>query len=286
MILDGYIGNREIWLCPSAKLEGGANFIVNAAWPGGWMAYLRDNAGLWPTASGAAPCWISFPSGWGGEVTDSIAQDRMGARVSGGASAARGCFLQSIAINTKPLLEKSTSRFEDPSWTMAFADGGNRVEMTDPHGTAFPDMCFVACLGCFGSGYYGTTYGMIGADWANCPWSQECGANVSMQGPDMVANLVKRAARHLGGSNLGFLDGHAAWMAARAILAESPRYLRGGGGLASWFNHDPGPLVPRKLKEISLWWTNGGGMTAAGDPAAGIPEGYNPCPANLPYPLY
>jgi prepilin-type processing-associated H-X9-DG protein len=85
---------------------------------------------------------------------------------------------------------------------------------------AVPDVCNLPCAG----------PGCWMADWANCPWSQICGAH-----PEWIADrsILSRKARHLGGSNVGFIDGHAKWFSVGAIFAEAPRYACGcwGGGL-------------------------------------------------------
>ena len=54
------------------------------------------------------------------------------------------------------------------------------------------------------------------ADWEGCPWSQQCGA-----GGDFATNaeVRKRFARHEGGSNIAFVDGHVKWMSVEEILA-------------------------------------------------------------------
>jgi prepilin-type processing-associated H-X9-DG protein len=39
---------------------------------------------------------------------------------------------------------------------------------------------------------------------------------------------IKQFTRHLGGSNLGFMDGHAKWFAAGEIAANSPWCDRNG----------------------------------------------------------
>ena len=56
------------------------------------------------------------------------------------------------------------------------------------------------------------------ADWANCSWTQQCGAGDPRFQTDPNYRKQNAGTRHLGGSNLGFADGHAAWMNAEAIL--------------------------------------------------------------------
>jgi len=101
VVLDEYVKNREVWSCPSAKMIGGASFIL----PGpDWVGYLQANEGQWGHASPighAGPCLWSFPPGWGGEVTDSIVQQRLAAPFGGAYqdTVASKSFVQSIATN-------------------------------------------------------------------------------------------------------------------------------------------------------------------------------------------
>ncbi|HUW13007.1 MAG TPA: H-X9-DG-CTERM domain-containing protein, partial [Anaerolineae bacterium] len=78
---------------------------------------------------------------------------------------------------------------------------------------------------------------------------------------DMITDPQNRKdrARHLGGSNVGFMDGHAAWFQAEYILSESPQYSCGCWG---------GGVVYRKFKGISAM----GPTSAAGTGA--IPGDY------------
>jgi prepilin-type processing-associated H-X9-DG protein len=54
------------------------------------------------------------------------------------------------------------------------------------------------------------------ADWANCPSSQTCG--VVSPAPFFDPEARKKYGRHMGGVNLGFLDGHAQWMSSEAVI--------------------------------------------------------------------
>jgi prepilin-type processing-associated H-X9-DG protein len=75
---------------------------------------------------------------------------------------------------------------------------------------AYPDIC---CLGCSGVCSW--------VSWELCTWAADCG--LYQQAPNdgsFITNpeLRKPYARHLGGVNLGFLDGHAAWWASERII--------------------------------------------------------------------
>jgi prepilin-type processing-associated H-X9-DG protein len=84
---------------------------------------------------------------------------------------------------------------------------------------AYPDLCGIECANTWGS-----------TDWEMAA-SGECDDSLMFpgcwqvwapSGDSHVANvsLRKPYARHLGGVNLGFLDGHAAWMNSEALLAK------------------------------------------------------------------
>ena len=61
------------------------------------------------------------------------------------------------------------------------------------------------------------------ADWANCPGTQTCGLDVHAR-DEWFGDPGYRAkyARHMGGANLGFADGHASWWAAQALETQTP----------------------------------------------------------------
>ncbi len=233
VILDPYLGNRDVWRCPSARVEQGANWI--AAGGADWPRHYQAHEGEWGIRSGISeyvcgplrnqfgPCSgdKAYPPGWGGEVTDSIAQRRLAVYFHGffPEYTSKGAFLKSLLTNAD-LGGRKLASIVDPTWTVVTGDAG---VYTDPAGVeilAFPDMCGAGCY---------TTH--------------------------------ERTARHLGGSNIGFLDGHAKWFLAEWILSESPRYALG------WRQ---GRLVYRKLKGIRPW----GPTSAAGSPKDGVPEGY------------
>jgi len=265
VVLDAYIGNRDIWSCPSAKREDYTGVIIPSSYPGGYTQAWRDY-GFGPIY----PCYNSWPSGWGGTTTDSFTQLVLGTSGPGAFHMSIGCNLSAIGL--------SPARIEDPSWFVCFGDSG-------PWATwdlwvsylATPDACkYVPMLICAPDGpSYPGYWELCLADWTNCPWSVDCSLSVADK-HTLADSAVKKGGRHLGGSNIGFADGHAAWMPARQIFAESPRYSQGGF---------LGALVPRKLKGLSM-----GNLptTAAGDPAAGVVEGTWPagCGGSDPTPLY
>ncbi|MCJ7751728.1 MAG: hypothetical protein MUQ65_11650, partial [Armatimonadetes bacterium] len=64
-------------------------------------------------------------------------------------------------------------------------------------------------------------------DWENCPEAVACSAPPAWS---TDPRELSAHARHLGGSNMGFLDGHAGWMSQGQIIAHAPRYSCGCWG--------------------------------------------------------
>jgi prepilin-type N-terminal cleavage/methylation domain-containing protein len=220
VVLDEYIKNRDVWRCPSATLVAGASFIVGGG--GNWLGYLAANQGSWGDAQGWGPCdHMTFPSGWGGDVTDSIIQQRsagtgIGSGYRGLSSGAAGTFIQGISTMQENFYDMKFSNISDAARTPVCADGGvNPTWMT--FGTmAYPEVC---CAECSGVNYF---------SWGGWPPSDAdyCGG---CDCHDLHANIdwarnsdrMKASARHMGGDNDGYADGHAKWSAAAAITAMS-----------------------------------------------------------------
>jgi len=212
LLLDEYVRNREVWNCSSAKLTKAARWIVPNYPPGGWLGYLQETAGNWgqnddPRCSGG-PCCVAWPPGWGGTVTDSTAQGLQ-------AGIETGAF--EMGIGTTSVAEMKFSAIDDPVWFVICADAGAQEEIWMASMVAFPDACRTGC------GPSEPAAGCCAADWINCSWSQDCGIDWTLKA-DLFSlpPEAKRFTRHLGGSNLGFADGHAKWMSAGAIIADSP----------------------------------------------------------------
>ncbi len=223
VIFDEYIKNRDVWRCPSAKLEAGASWIVWSA-NGDWFSYLVATEGKWGGLSesnncSGGPCCVGWPPGWGGAVTDSIGQ---------AAQAGEGRFIQTIGDVGHPAAglalgpdncERSTSQIDDPAWFVVCGDSGTQTEIEYPTALAYPELC--KTIGCGG-------WSCCTADWVNCPDTQTCGANHRAFWTD--PEVRKAWTRHMGGSNIGFADGHAKWFMAAAIMNESPSLYYPDGG--------------------------------------------------------
>jgi len=216
VILDEYVKNREVWSCPSAKMSSGASFIV----PGpDWLSHYQANEGEWGgpiTDFTIAPCFWAFPSGWGGEVTDSILQQRLGTSPEGQTGdTANKAFEQSIAANDCYGLK--LVEVEDSVSFAICGDGGAITQEMSPGLTGWPDICNMECAG-------DLVWCDPWVDWEGCAsWAADCGLyNLAPQDGSFYRNpeLRKPYTRHLGGVNIGFLDGHASWTNSEAILVK------------------------------------------------------------------
>jgi prepilin-type N-terminal cleavage/methylation domain-containing protein/prepilin-type processing-associated H-X9-DG protein len=216
VILDEYIRNRDVWNCPSAKMVSGAHFI-NAAVPN-WVAYLQNWEGSW--GEGTDYCLIScYPPGWGGDVTDSLAQGRVAhgiANSSATPSTAHGAFLQSIGVNGNGTRDTKLVEIDDVVNYIVCADGGAWPEEMNAGLVAYPDLCNAEC-----------------GNWWCSGWLEGCESSIQSGCPDLWdcfeqwhtsvgmlrdKSLLRRGSRHLGGVNLGFADGHAAWWQSERFL--------------------------------------------------------------------
>jgi len=200
VILDEYVKNRDVWRCPSARRAFG--YPVNPCIPD-WFTALKNGPNDCNTS------WNSdfFPPGWGGTITDSFLQRGVCAGPD------TGGFDWSIGVATWHSLDEKTSQIKDPSRKVVCADAMVHPDIARTSWVAYPDECRLDGAGC---GWYSP--GNTCADWVNCSWTQDCGAGDVRFGTDPTYRKEHAGTRHLGGSNLGFADGHAAWMSSEAIL--------------------------------------------------------------------
>ena len=127
--------------------------------------------------------------------------------------------MQGLSTMQENYFDMKLSSISDASASPVCADGGvNPTWMT--FGTmAYPEIC---CAECSGIVYY---------RWSGWPPPEDCGIGSSSCGGcwDIHASIAwarspsRKAAstRHMGGSNVGFADGHAKWIMAAAITAMS-----------------------------------------------------------------
>jgi len=222
VILDPYLETREVWRCPSATLEQTAGFIIGGE---DWLSQLQENEGLW--GSGEKLCVVrGYPPGWGGEVTDSLRQGRVvapsgvntGPRPHSIGTRAgdvpRGVFVQSVGANTEAAGERAAA-LPDPKWFVICADAGAQVDRFFTGTLAYPDICALEC----GNEECGWV------DWEECTWAADCGLydHAPMDGSFLADPKVRQTrARHRGGVNIGFLDGHARYLHSERLIALSP----------------------------------------------------------------
>jgi prepilin-type N-terminal cleavage/methylation domain-containing protein/prepilin-type processing-associated H-X9-DG protein len=211
VILDEYIKNRDVWRCPSARYNSQASWIVGAP-DGNWVKWLSDHEGMWgrsnsncETSGGGGPCCVGWPPGWGGTVTDSITQMALGGEETGG-------FIENIGTVSHPApsfsfgphnCDLKTAQIDDPSWFVVCGDSlWNDTEY--PSAVAYPEIC-----------------GTIGICAGECCEELTFWDDVELR---------KHYARHMGGSNMGFADGHGAWFMSEAIMNECPSAFNLNGG--------------------------------------------------------
>jgi len=213
-ILEEYIKNRDVWRCPSSRTA--THYGILNPLGGDWWARVAEvPVDRWGCFGIGACAGGPFPPGWGGGITDSIAQCT--SAVGGaGTDASIGAFIQQIAATA--LRETKTSQMTDPARWFVVGETGNYPEAASPFDLAYGDWM----------GYCGATAGSIECcggswvDWDNCSFSRDCGADPHMDFSNLETRKQYSPPRHMGGANIGFADGHAQWWSAEAILNASP----------------------------------------------------------------
>jgi len=220
VVLDEYIKNRDVWRCPSAKMSTGATFIL----PGpDFIGHLRAYEGAWgdDIAAGFGICATTWPPGWGGVVTDSCAEQTLAQQWASGGSGSDPkdkVFSQSVAYNGMAIELKLVS-VQDAAAYVICSDGGGLSDAGSPGTIAYPDLC---CAECAGINWSAWGWPTVENGVTTCPTSSgDCGACWDSHASYEWTQSPQRqqaSTRHLGGSNLGFLDGHATWLPAQRIL--------------------------------------------------------------------
>ncbi len=201
VLLDEYTKNRDVWRCPSARVVEDVRSLDPMG--GDWFTRVQQLYDANGACSPFMQCGSPYPPGWAGTVTDSFAQQTCG----GTGSFERG--LNGLNSN----LDLKTSQVEDPArWLVVCEVQGNDTWTTTI--IAYGDWCKLGCAA------PNEEYGCLSdVQWENCSWTQVCGAGDPKFGTD--PNARKPYSRHMGGTNLGFADGHAAWMPSEAVLSGS-----------------------------------------------------------------
>jgi len=228
VVFDEYVKNRDVWRCPSAILDTTPGFILGGG--GDWLGYLKANEGAWGSSAGpdgvemGPVCYHScYPTGWGGDVTDSIIQNQ-GAGTGDQQpwiSGPRGAFIQSIGTMKQNLQDTKLANYSDAVNLMVAADCPPPQDWLAIPRIAYANVCCADCAGAqWGSGCTQSDDGPPVAYCSDDAALIDCWNNIHVH--RTWARDPKRksaSARHLGGTNIGFADGHAAWWSAQALLA-------------------------------------------------------------------
>jgi prepilin-type N-terminal cleavage/methylation domain-containing protein/prepilin-type processing-associated H-X9-DG protein len=207
VVLDEYTKNRDVWRCPSARFEHATN-IITSTLPG--RPYWRDwsdNAEIIGCPPAINCDAVAFPPGWGGDVTDSLVQQTCG----GGP----GSFVWSISPNWW-LHDLKLASVNDAARFVATGEGTMGATLSNGNSLAYGDIC--------GISHWYNYCGNQPEDNPGCPWIMNCQLNGDEETTRFWADpsFRKTWARHFGGLNIGFLDGHAQWWSSEAVLAASP----------------------------------------------------------------
>ncbi|MFB3882389.1 MAG: type II secretion system protein [Armatimonadota bacterium] len=204
VILDEYTKNRDVWRCPSAKaVQGVATILPGPDWFGYYQANANGDGEI--EGFGWAP---TFPPGWGGTVTDTVKQGNTGPD--------NGAFEQSIGT-TAGNREIKLASIDDTVKFIIVGDCGVQVEPFKLSHVVFPDTCLVEadplCYVEFNDCYIDGERPEF--EWCTIP-TQAAAREFWSNG-----DIRRSYARHLGGTNLGFLDGHAAWWQCDAVYSNA-----------------------------------------------------------------
>jgi prepilin-type processing-associated H-X9-DG protein len=222
VVLDEYVKNRDVWRCPSGKMLAGAVFIV----PGpDWLGYLRANEGQWGGDNLPGPCMQStFPPGWGGDVTDSILQGRTAVPAAqwggGSGGAANKSFVQTIATQEQVLWNQKMAQYQDVTHVVVAADGGANRNFFGAANLAYPDICCAECAGVKAIAWGGTPANPC-QDGSPCDTEGSCAALHTRYNFATDPKVRSSYARHLGGVNIAWADGHASWMNSQSVCSAS-----------------------------------------------------------------
>ena len=258
VILDEYVKNRDVYTCPSARASGSWG-ILNPLGMDWWKRVNMIDPSTW-TDYGVGQCaGGNYPPGWGGDVTDSILQGR--------SASGPGAFHNSL--NLISLREVKTSQMPDAArYVVAGESVGQPV--WGPLDVAYPDasaMCganpgSIACCG----GQW--------VDWANCPDSRNCGAAHDLNYSDAEVRKKYGKARHLGGSNVGFADGHAAWYNSEDILNNyAPDQGVVDGGAFRYQCYGVSPTAGAERAKRNTWGGFEGGICGMWGAFGLVPQG-------------
>jgi prepilin-type N-terminal cleavage/methylation domain-containing protein/prepilin-type processing-associated H-X9-DG protein len=213
---DEYIKNRDVWRCPSAKVEVVPGLIFGIQ---DWFDQLQQNDAYFPET---LCVYNSFPQGWGGSITDSFAQL---AGSSYGGSVPAKSFVQSITVNESNNRELKLVEVQDPVRFVIVADSSAESSTLNAANAAYPDICALGCANEICS----EVEWEVSSDPECCGDEYQLWAEMDWLGDP---ERYRQYSRHLGGVNLGFLDGHAGWINSQLLVtAVAEDDLAGVGGV-------------------------------------------------------
>jgi len=226
VVFDEYVRNRDVWRCPSAKMTSTARFIIPMQ---DWVGYLDTMQGMWGDAFETGPCYENvFPSGWGGAITDSILQGTNagpGVQGAAGTAGALRAFVQDYSTAEQNFYDTKMASFDDAVRVPVVADGGTKAGFISIATMAYPDICCAEC-----SGVSHVTWGFPTWDCPDGSYCPECAAAHASIRWASDPDAKRASTRHLGGTNIGWADGHASWVAAQQLCAMSDeRQIQGVG---------------------------------------------------------
>lgn len=212
VIMDEYVKNRSVYACPSQKFNLSSNFIVIPEYTSPWWQLLVDTVGTaWGDDAGMCIKYAfpAYPPGWGGDVTDSLAQQAYSSAVGGigGGEDYEG----------SPAVTLGLGFAENGNYDRKMAgipDAVNHIvcgEISGWSSMGIYDSLWEGCRMLCGVGYAASSCGGQPCTWDNTDWPS---------GMMMDATNRKEWTRHLGGMNFGFADGHAAWWNSEAMFSQ------------------------------------------------------------------
>jgi len=204
--LDEYIRNRDVWRCPSAKVEAIPGLIFGVP---DWFSQLQANDALFPET---LCVYNSFPSGWGGDITDTFAQlYGLGDAADYAGFYSPGIFTQSITTNESANRGLKLAAVDDPVAFVIVGDSSAETSTMNAGNVAYPDICVLGCA----NEICGWVDWEVASDPECCGDAYQLWAEMDFLGDP---ERYKQYSRHLGGVNLGFLDGHASWINSQSVV--------------------------------------------------------------------
>lgn len=222
VVLDEYTKNRDVWKCPSAKAPVTEKLIISP-----------NYKNTLETASRFYICKPMWPTGWGGDVTDSLL-DNPGSVTWATEGPSFGLYANEYMLSGVP-----ENANEDTANLIVITEVGNQAVTWGPEQLLFPDLCRM---------YWGKQI------FFNSCSNREGRSGCTATGTHNVCGIKRseitnfytdpaymaRHSRHLGGVNIGFADGHAQWMNVGQVLAR----------VGTWMEPEP----DNKLMGLESCW--------------------------------